>query len=391
MQRSSLRKFLACRVWTICSFRWNRYHASHWWFPQRGQRHSVSIHSQVNHQWLIQIRHGQSPWPSPSAGNPHNLTIVPSGNARLPLSKIDSAGAHFPNITAADSKPIATGASHASVTGASQGKPKPSACRLKNKTASISPSGHLPYTKTAGLVFTNSTGPHVQTKAIHPSGTGGFAAPSDHTVHIKPTVVSSGFARPSEHLNSIRPAATKSASGTDRLPLASGKGAFLGSSTTVVSVGPTGTGGVPTFSSKIPASGHLPYSHSKGSAFTNSTSDLSSPSTSFEIFPSGTGSAASIPTIVGQVNATSTTNQSSVTTASLGFSSIPTLSTVSVPYANSTVLIPTRLPSSSTSPSATIVAEYYQCGGINYKGSKTCVEGTVCKDMNPYYSQCVQE
>ena len=40
-------------------------------------------------------------------------------------------------------------------------------------------------------------------------------------------------------------------------------------------------------------------------------------------------------------------------------------------------------------PTPGSIAEYSQCGGINYEGSGTCVVGTVCKDWNPYYSQCV--
>ncbi|KAB5588685.1 Glycoside hydrolase family 61 protein [Ceratobasidium theobromae] len=43
---------------------------------------------------------------------------------------------------------------------------------------------------------------------------------------------------------------------------------------------------------------------------------------------------------------------------------------------------------SGTNPSPP-VAKYYQCGGINYTGSTTCVDGTSCKVWNPYYSQCL--
>ncbi|KAM3077026.1 hypothetical protein ACMFMG_003507 [Clarireedia jacksonii] len=35
------------------------------------------------------------------------------------------------------------------------------------------------------------------------------------------------------------------------------------------------------------------------------------------------------------------------------------------------------------------VKEYNRCGGIGYTGPTNCVEGTVCKVQNPYYSQCV--
>ncbi|KAJ7441584.1 hypothetical protein FB451DRAFT_1298681 [Mycena latifolia] len=32
-----------------------------------------------------------------------------------------------------------------------------------------------------------------------------------------------------------------------------------------------------------------------------------------------------------------------------------------------------------------------QCGGIDYTGTTTCVSGTVCTELNPYYSQCLPE
>jgi len=33
--------------------------------------------------------------------------------------------------------------------------------------------------------------------------------------------------------------------------------------------------------------------------------------------------------------------------------------------------------------------EFGQCGGIGWTGPTTCVAGTVCEEMNPYYSQCL--
>ncbi|KAJ3565213.1 hypothetical protein NP233_g7781 [Leucocoprinus birnbaumii] len=35
------------------------------------------------------------------------------------------------------------------------------------------------------------------------------------------------------------------------------------------------------------------------------------------------------------------------------------------------------------------VAEWGQCGGIGWTGGTTCVSGTVCTVLNPYYSQCL--
>ncbi|KAI9037989.1 putative extracellular endoglucanase/cellulase [Aspergillus affinis] len=49
--------------------------------------------------------------------------------------------------------------------------------------------------------------------------------------------------------------------------------------------------------------------------------------------------------------------------------------------------------SSSAAPtpsgSAGVVPHYYQCGGINWKGSTQCESGYTCKKQNPYYHQCV--
>ncbi|KAF5852248.1 hypothetical protein GGP41_000948 [Bipolaris sorokiniana] len=36
------------------------------------------------------------------------------------------------------------------------------------------------------------------------------------------------------------------------------------------------------------------------------------------------------------------------------------------------------------------VKEFYQCGGMNYKGATGCAEGLECKQWNPYYFQCVK-
>ncbi|KAB8292365.1 hypothetical protein EYC80_008102 [Monilinia laxa] len=42
-------------------------------------------------------------------------------------------------------------------------------------------------------------------------------------------------------------------------------------------------------------------------------------------------------------------------------------------------------------PSSTTVAAYYQCGGINWTGPTTCVEGTHCQYQNPFYYQCIYQ
>ncbi|OJJ68834.1 hypothetical protein ASPBRDRAFT_46110 [Aspergillus brasiliensis CBS 101740] len=63
---------------------------------------------------------------------------------------------------------------------------------------------------------------------------------------------------------------------------------------------------------------------------------------------------------------------------------------VVAPAATSNVA-PVASASASSSASAGGVAKKYErCGGINHTGPTTCESGTVCKQWNPYYSQCVE-
>ncbi|PYH43030.1 putative endoglucanase [Aspergillus saccharolyticus JOP 1030-1] len=45
---------------------------------------------------------------------------------------------------------------------------------------------------------------------------------------------------------------------------------------------------------------------------------------------------------------------------------------------------------SSSSSSSGIAGKYQRCGGLNWTGATTCVEGWTCKQWNPYYYQCVE-
>ncbi|CAI6339072.1 unnamed protein product [Periconia digitata] len=46
--------------------------------------------------------------------------------------------------------------------------------------------------------------------------------------------------------------------------------------------------------------------------------------------------------------------------------------------------------SGSGSGAGAAVAKYGQCGGKEYKGATSCADNWVCKEQNPYYSQCVE-
>ncbi|GJE96364.1 glycosyl hydrolase family 61-domain-containing protein [Phanerochaete sordida] len=45
--------------------------------------------------------------------------------------------------------------------------------------------------------------------------------------------------------------------------------------------------------------------------------------------------------------------------------------------------------SAPSAPTGPAVAQYGQCGGQGYTGSTTCVSGSTCTVVNPYYSQCL--
>jgi cellulase len=68
---------------------------------------------------------------------------------------------------------------------------------------------------------------------------------------------------------------------------------------------------------------------------------------------------------------------------------VPTTLATSVrpaPSSAAPVVVPTPTPGNGEAT----VAKYHQCGGINYTGATACADGWVCKEWNPYYSQCVQ-
>jgi cellulase len=78
-------------------------------------------------------------------------------------------------------------------------------------------------------------------------------------------------------------------------------------------------------------------------------------------------------------------------------SSLPSLSppVISNVYSTVSIALPTTLatvvrPRPTEGASTSPLKEYYQCGGIAFKGASTCAEGLECKEWNPWYSQCVK-
>ncbi|CAE6512107.1 unnamed protein product [Rhizoctonia solani] len=116
--------------------------------------------------------------------------------------------------------------------------------------------------------------------------------------------------------------------------------------------------------------------------------------------------------VVSSTEAAPSTSAASTETASAPVETEPSTSAPAVtstdaaPSASSSTVAPVSsqapAPSSAAAPSTTaapstptggagaLAALYAQCGGNNYNGPKDCVSPYVCKEWNPYYSQCVQ-
>jgi lytic cellulose monooxygenase (C1-hydroxylating) len=62
--------------------------------------------------------------------------------------------------------------------------------------------------------------------------------------------------------------------------------------------------------------------------------------------------------------------------------------TTSAPPAATTTTTTTAPPSSGSGSGS--VAEWQQCGGLEYKGATGCASGLICKEWNPYYFQCIR-
>lgn len=68
----------------------------------------------------------------------------------------------------------------------------------------------------------------------------------------------------------------------------------------------------------------------------------------------------------------------------------PTTINTANTYINKSKPITSTSQSATTQPSTIgIIQEYYQCGGINHKGSTECASGLKCCVWNQWYSQCL--
>lgn len=63
--------------------------------------------------------------------------------------------------------------------------------------------------------------------------------------------------------------------------------------------------------------------------------------------------------------------------------------TSAAPAPKPTTLVTSVKPAPTPAPAPGTVAKYQQCGGQGYTGATACADGWVCKEWNPYYSQCI--
>ncbi|KAE8329187.1 glycoside hydrolase superfamily [Aspergillus sergii] len=130
-----------------------------------------------------------------------------------------------------------------------------------------------------------------------------------------------------------------------------------------------------------------------------SASTASASSTTISAVESSTSSVAEAPSPTSEVVTATptpshpapqpTSNSSSVSSDAPTSNTPTTLATSPACGYHTTVTVTASRSTAAPSSSASAVAHYYQCGGINYSGPTTCESGYTCVKQNPYYSQCL--
>jgi len=109
------------------------------------------------------------------------------------------------------------------------------------------------------------------------------------------------------------------------------------------------------------------------------------PPSSTSIRPTSTSVPTTIQTVTSPV--TSVTSPTDVTTPPVDTSTTPVTTPPTTPADTPT---PTSTTPPYTPPPTTgNIAKWAQCGGQGWSGSGSCVSGTSCQTLNPYYSQCL--
>ncbi|KAK8210151.1 hypothetical protein M8818_003639 [Zalaria obscura] len=115
------------------------------------------------------------------------------------------------------------------------------------------------------------------------------------------------------------------------------------------------------------------------STVASSTTTVSTSSTTTTV------STSSATTTTSTITSSSSTTIAPTTSSTTSSTTIPTTTSARTTTSSRT---PTTTSTSSTSTQSAVAA-YGQCGGANYAGSTTCVDGWTCQYQNDYYYQCV--
>ncbi|KAF5871044.1 putative endo beta- protein [Botrytis fragariae] len=224
-------------------------------------------------------------------------------------------------------------------------------------------------------------GGHYQVRAfnesepIFPSGTG----------------ASSGFARPTgkpSHTKSKKPCKTKSSSAVAS-SVAATSAAVTSSEASVVT-------SAPALSSDLATPSTALYT----TTITNHLSETvvvtvtPKPATSIpEASASASTTAVVVPTTLKSADVDTSSTFVAPSSSKTSVNSLPPYPTT-LSTGTSSTIASTGFASGTGGvayPTGSTIAAYYQCGGIGYTGSTTCVEGTHCQVQNPYYSQCIYQ
>ncbi|KAH7360370.1 hypothetical protein BKA65DRAFT_591437 [Rhexocercosporidium sp. MPI-PUGE-AT-0058] len=303
------------------------------------------------------------------------------------------------SVSSTASGPTETAGVVYSGTGTSGGLGKPTGVGSTSTKGSgpcfLNRTATLPSQQGTSIPHTSST---IPTKSSHVSPTGSssaFAEPSAANSYTLPAFNSSATTSKSSRLLCTKSNGSHVANSTSGVPSITGTGAsysVMPTNTRIVSVLPT-------------ASRHSACTkHSSSQSSSTSTRILpTATSASFTIIESGssfTTFSASSTQSVQNLTSTSMRFNTTISKSACPRTRAITSTVATVPTTMITKASPTSLvastgffasTSSPASPSNVIIAQYYQCDGINFKGKGTCVKGTVCKERNPYYYQCVDE
>ncbi|KAE8369734.1 putative endo-beta-1,4-glucanase D [Aspergillus caelatus] len=136
---------------------------------------------------------------------------------------------------------------------------------------------------------------------------------------------------------------------------------------------------------------------SGSSSSPSSSASASAPApTSAAPAPSSFTTIAKQPATTSSTEAPSTENTPSETTSTtsaiVSTTAIASTTAPATPSSTSAIAssaAPTNSVPQPSSNAGGAVKEWYQCGGLNYKGSNQCEEGLICQKWNPYYHQCI--